>query len=110
MEFDKRSIKVEFFKSSGPGGQHKNKKKTAVKLTYIPTRVTIRETRERSQTQNLKNALNKLDIKLKKLHKKGKKRVATKPTKISRENRLKYKKFISKKKKMRLKNIKLDNL
>lgn len=108
MELNKRLIKVEFFKSSGPGGQHKNKRETAVKLTHLPSKIAVVETRQRSQTQNLKNALNRLAEKIEKLSQKNKKRIPTKTSKLAREKRLREKKLIGKKKQFRHKNIQIE--
>lgn len=57
-----QDIKFESFRCSGKGGQHVNKTETGVRLTHIPTGTVVESTEERSQYQNRKNALERLNI------------------------------------------------
>ncbi len=57
-------IKVEFARSSGPGGQNINKRETAVRLTHLGTGITVHSESERSQAQNREKALAILQAKL----------------------------------------------
>lgn len=59
-KLDMRSIVVQPFRASGPGGQHRNKVETAVRVTHQPTGLTVTATASRSQLQNKKEALKKL--------------------------------------------------
>lgn len=52
MERLKAETDVETYQSSGPGGQHKNARATAVRLTHRPTGLTATSTRHRSLEQN----------------------------------------------------------
>jgi peptide chain release factor 2 len=60
-------LKVEFFRSSGPGGQNVNKVETAVRLIHVPTGLTAASQEGRSQSQNRETAMNTLRAKLIKL-------------------------------------------
>jgi peptide chain release factor 2 len=57
-------VKIEFSKAGGPGGQNVNKRESAVRLTHIPTGITVAVREERSQEQNKERALEILRGKL----------------------------------------------
>jgi len=67
-EIKDEELKYDFFKSTGPGGQHKNKTLSAVRLTHLPTNTVVVSGNERSQLDNKKIALEQLNIKLKNLN------------------------------------------
>lgn len=91
-------LEITYFKSSGPGGQHKNKRETAVRVRHIPTGVTVTAGEERSQALNREVALERLRRKLAALRKKRKPRIGTRPTRASIERRLRAKKLRGEKK------------
>ena len=78
----------EFFNAGGPGGQHRNKTESGVRLTHPPTGVTVSATERRSQVQNRGAALVRLRERLAALGVEPKPRRATKPTRGSKERRL----------------------
>ncbi len=55
-----RQCRVENFRVSGPGGQHRNKTDSAVRLTHEPTRVVAQASERRSQHENRRRALARL--------------------------------------------------
>ncbi|MEA3560484.1 MAG: peptide chain release factor-like protein, partial [Candidatus Omnitrophota bacterium] len=59
MKKDK-DIRIEYYKSSGPGGQHKNKTESAVRMRHLPTGITAIATEYRSQARNRASALKRL--------------------------------------------------
>ena len=57
-------LKVEFARASGPGGQNVNKRETSVRLTHLPTGLTVHCESERSQADNRSRAWQILQGKL----------------------------------------------
>ncbi|MBI2673803.1 MAG: PCRF domain-containing protein [Candidatus Zambryskibacteria bacterium] len=60
-------MRIEYSKSSGPGGQNVNKRETAVRLVHLPTNLAVHVESERSQAQNRERAQRMLEAKLYKL-------------------------------------------
>jgi len=86
------------FRSSGPGGQHKNKTLSSVRLYHNPTGLVVIGRRERSFTRNLEDALTRLREKLESLLVEPKPRRPTKPSRAAVERRLREKKARSRRK------------
>jgi peptide chain release factor len=63
-QWDLDDIKVEAFRSSGPGGQNVNKVASAVRVTHIPTGIQVAAQDERSQHQNKSLAIERLKRRL----------------------------------------------
>ena len=64
IQVNQEDLEIETFRSSGPGGQHMQKSSTAVRITHLPTRITVSCQSERSQFQNKQNALKVLYARL----------------------------------------------
>jgi ribosome-associated protein len=113
-------VELRFSRSSGPGGQHANTSETRVEAIFDvesssalsdaqkrrvlakagPTLRAIAQD-ERSQLRNRELAIERLVEQLRQALKVERRRVATKPTKASRERRLETKKRRSQTKKLR---------
>ena len=64
MKLSPADLKIDVYKSSGPGGQYVNKRMTAVRVTHLPSGLIVTSQTERNLQQNKINAISILGAKL----------------------------------------------
>lgn len=96
-----RDSDLDFFIASGPGGQHRNKVETGVRLTHRPSGITVTATERRSQHANREVAFERMATRLEELQHVSPPRKPTRPTTASRERRLEAKRHAAMLKKQR---------
>jgi len=92
---------LEFIRDGGPGGQHRNRRETGVRLHHPPSGITVTAVERRSQALNLDIAYERLAHKLQILNTPPKKRRPTKTPWGEKRKRLDSKKKTAAKKSAR---------
>jgi protein subunit release factor A len=101
IEINEADLQVEFYRGSGPGGQHRNTTDSAVRIRHLPTGIVVHAAENRSQLRNREVAMERLREALERRNRKVKKRIATKVSKGQKEKRLSEKKMVALRKKLR---------
>ena len=82
-----RDSEITFFVAGGPGGQHRNKVASGVRLLHRPSGLVVAATERRSQSANREMAFDRLAARLAALNVRQAPRVATRPGRAARERR-----------------------
>jgi protein subunit release factor B len=101
MTMNKHDLEITFFKAGGPGGQHRNKTETAVRIHHRPSGITVTASEQRSRQANIEKALERLAEKLAALRRKPRRRIPTRPGKAAKERRLAAKRLRAERKRRR---------
>lgn len=84
-------VEITTYKTSGPGGQHKNKTESAVRLKHLPTGLIVTAGEHRSQFKNRELAWERLLEKLRARRRKPKPRIPTQKPRAAQKRRLEEK-------------------
>ncbi len=95
IDYHSEDVEITHVKGSGPGGQHRNKRMTGIRLVHKPTGIVVMATERRSQEQNLGAAFLRLAEKLEAFFYKPPPRFKTKKTLAAKRRQLDAKKHRS---------------
>lgn len=100
---NEKDIRIDYYRGSGPGGQHRNTSETGVRITHLPTGIVATATESRSRHMNLQRAMARLEEKLVEKMRRKRPRIVTRPGKGAIARRLDSKRKLSDKKRERKK-------
>ena len=103
-----KHLKIDYYRGSGPGGQHRNTSETGVRITHLPTGIVVTATESRSRHRNMQRAMLRLEEKLAARQRKRRPRIKTRPGQAAVAKRLDAKRLQGAKKNMRKKIVEQD--
>ena len=110
LEQLEKEVEVSVYQASGPGGQHRNRTFSAVRMKHLPTGIVVTASDSRSQLRNRKVALERLQERLAEHFHEDPPRVPTRKGKAVRQReRVERQRHADKKKRRRPPGIDKDN-
>ena len=101
LEQLEKEVEITTYQASGPGGQHRNRTYSAVRMKHLPTGIVVTAADSRSQHENRKIALKRLASRLAEHLHEDPPRVPTRKSRAARERERSEKQRQSEKKKSR---------
>ncbi len=74
VEIKEEELRIDTFRSSGPGGQHVNRRESAVRITHVPSNIVVSCQSERLQGENKRKAIDVLKSKLEQIEEERRKK------------------------------------
>jgi protein subunit release factor A len=103
LEELEKEVEISAYQASGPGGQHRNRTYSAIRVRHLPTGIVVTASDSRSQLRNRRIALERLRERLVEHYHEDPPRVPTKKGRSVRERERRERQRESEKKKLRRK-------